>query len=172
MRVILEAECEAWIASKLHGAFSWTSVESRHSYVATYLMPADTGRKTALARTLSALIHGPDESLLWITQSGVFPSSENMALFQGYRRSLNENRALASAPGHIFGSSDLEELECVLDLVLYFFWDASLFGPGGVWVRVSHDEVFSVNASDRAVLTEWQETLAPFELKCLSVITH
>lgn len=165
MRIVTESECEAWIGRQSQGAFSWASLERRYSHVATYLTPVDTGRKTALARMLSSVANGSGESLLWIRQWGVFPSSENMALFEAYRRSLSEHRALAVAPGHVFQNSDLEAMECVLALVLYFFWDASLFAGADVWLRFSHDEVFSIHARDKAVLTEWQEVVAPFELE-------
>ena len=118
MKTISEAGCEAWLVGRLHSAFRWESVEVRHSHTATYSMPRDTGRKTALARTFSALADGPGEGLLWITEWGIFPSSENMTLFEGYRRSLNENRNLASAPGHLFGAAYIEQVESLLDLAL------------------------------------------------------
>lgn len=52
----------------------------------------------------------------------------------------------------------------LLGLALYFFWDVSLFAPDGVWVRISHDEMFSVHETEEAELPEWQEALAPFQL--------
>lgn len=167
MKAISEARCEDW-ASRLDEAFSWSALEHRYGHVATYVIPADAGRKTALARAFSALSDGAGETLVWITAWGIFPSSQNMELFDGYRRSLNESRSIAEAPGHIFDSSDRNELECVLDLVLYFFWDASVFAPGGIWIRISHDEVFSVRATDTVTLNEWQEALAPFDLEILA----
>lgn len=145
--------------------FSWLAVEQHYAWRVTYLMPTDAGRKTALARELSALIDSRGEGLLWITEWGVFPSSENMSLFEGYRRSLHDERSLRAAPGHVFRESDLRELECVLDMVLYFSWDASVFGAGATWLRISHDELFSVNAINGTELRQWQESLAEFELK-------
>ncbi|HEX8253015.1 MAG TPA: hypothetical protein VF846_07715 [Thermoanaerobaculia bacterium] len=170
MKIISNVECQSWIVGKPHSSFTWESIEIRHKHVMRYSMPADAGRKTALARTFSALSDGPGEGLLWITRWGIFPSSENMTLFEGYRRSLNEKRTLASAPGHLFGAADIEQLECLLGMALYFFWDVSLFAPNGVWVRISHDEVFSVHSTDRAELRTWQEALAPFELELFSAV--
>ena len=171
MKAIAEAQCEDWLASKLDEAFSWPALERRHRHGMTYVMPADAGRKTALARAFSGLNDGTGETLLWVTGWGVFPSSQNMELFDGYRRSCDESRSIGEAPGHIFERWDRKELECVLDLVLYFFWDASVFMPGGVWIRFSHDEVFSVRATENVTLKEWQEALAPFELEIVALAT-
>jgi hypothetical protein len=33
---------------------------------------------------------------------------------------------LRISPFHVFDSTDSEQLECLLDIVLYFFWDALL----------------------------------------------
>ncbi len=171
MRIISEAECRSWVCEKLQEPFSWHAVERRHSLSVTYLLPSDAGRKTALARALTALIDLPGEGLLWITEWGVFPSCENMALFDGYRRSLHDERSVHAAPGHVFRESDLREVECLLDLVLYFFWDATVFDAGSTWLRISHDEVFSVHARERASLMAWQENIARFELQELSRAT-
>lgn len=172
MRIISEAECHSWVSAKLQEPFSWPGVERRHSHSVTYLLPTDVGKKTALARALTALVGRPGEGLLWITEWGVFPSCENMALFDGYRRSLRDERTVRAAPGHVFRESDLPELECLLDLVLYFFWDATVFDAGSIWLRISHDEVFSVHARERTVVTAWKENLARFELKELSSRTR
>jgi len=120
-----------------------------------------------LARALSTLVDCSSEALLWITEWGVFPSSENMALFDGYRRSLGEERSLHEAPGHLFHASDLQELECLLDLAIYFFWDASVFAAS-VWLRVSHDEILSIHAKDELSLAIFEEPLRHYELKQLA----
>lgn len=168
MRIISETECESWVSEKLQEPFSWDVLERRHSHSVTYLLPSDAGRKTALARALTASLELPGEGLLWITEWGVFPSCENMALFDGYRRSLRDERSVRSAPGHVFRQTDRREVECLLDLVLYFFWDASIVAAGSMWLQISHDELFSIHASDRMSLQLWQENIARFELKELS----
>lgn len=168
MRIISKSESHSWIAGTFHEPFSWHAVESRYVCNATYLVPTDAGRKTALARTLVTLLDSRSEGLLWITGWGVFPSSENMTLFQGYRQTLQDERSLSAAPGHVFGGSDLNELECVLALVLYFSWDASVFDAGATWLRLSHDEVLSVSTTDRETLGRWRENLLEFELEELS----
>jgi hypothetical protein len=148
MKLIAEERCRAWLSERLGQSFDWTAVESAYPCSVTYMIPSDSGRKTALARALSTVIDCGGEGLLWITEWGVFPSSENMALFLGYRRSLGDDRSVHAAPGHLFVGHDLQMVECLLDLVLYFFWDANVFDSRSLWLRVTHDESVTVYARD------------------------
>ncbi|HWS70921.1 MAG TPA: hypothetical protein VN605_02355, partial [Thermoanaerobaculia bacterium] len=70
--------------------------------------------------------------------------------------------------GHIYRESDYGALECLLGMVLYFSWDASIFCGDATWLRISHDEFFSVNAISDSELRRWQEMLAEFELEELT----
>lgn len=168
MRIISEDDCRTWLSEKLHGSFDWNEAERVYGNSVTYLIPSDTGKKTALARALSTMVGGSGHSLLWITEWSVFPSSENMALFMGYRHSFGDERSVYAAPGHLFEAQDVQQVECLLDLILYFFWDASVFDAGSVWLRLSHDEVFSIRAKDLAALKSCEEALSRYQLKELS----
>jgi hypothetical protein len=164
MRILSPAECQEWLETNVgKGA---TNIESRYRHRATYTLPVDTGAKTALARAVSHSIDTARCGLFLVTGWGIFPSSQNMALFDAYRKSLGENRAIHLAPGHVFGGSDLEQLECLLGLTLYFYWDASLFGgTGTVAVKTSHDEFICFHARDEATLKPIQKNLDRLGLK-------
>ncbi|HSF31447.1 MAG TPA: hypothetical protein VLK82_13375 [Candidatus Tectomicrobia bacterium] len=113
----------------------------------SYKIPADAGRKTALARRLTAWVDdGAQEvGLLWITGYGIWPSSENQALFYLVRHAMSEKRSLRIVPCHCFDGSDLTAVECLVDLMLYFSWDGVFYAPGGEFiVRFSHDEILGV----------------------------
>lgn len=168
MKIVEDHECRGWLSGKLGSPFDWTTASDFYACKVTYLLSADAGRKTALARALSHLLDSSGMGLLWITEWGVFPSSENMALFDGYRRSLGDDRPLHAAPGHLFDAHERKEVECLIGLALYFFWDASIFDAGSIWLELSHDEVFSVSARDDAALRSCEKVLSPFELKELS----
>jgi hypothetical protein len=159
VRIISERECKVWLCARLEQPFDWNRTEGIYGCAVTYLLPRDVGRRTALGRTLSSLVNCSGESLFWITEWGVFPSCENNALFDGYRRSLSENRPLHEAPGHLFEQGDRESFECLLDIALYFFWDASIFDAGGVWVQFNHDEVLSIRARDERSIRSWITTV-------------
>lgn len=166
MRGITKNECQAWLRVNLGGDFAVEGIEREYAYHSDYLLPSDCGKKTALGRTLVGLMRGKVNGLFWITAAGIWPSSENMALFDGYRQSLGERRPLDAAPGHAFNDSDLTQIECLLDLTLYFSWDSLLFeGPGGVAVRTSHDEFISVYSKNRDGLSQIERTLSEFGLE-------
>lgn len=91
-----------------------------------------------------------------------------MALFDSYRKSLGETRDLFDAPGHLFDNADLDRLECLLDLVLYFYWDAILIdGTATLAVSASHDEWVSLHAKAEADLSQMQQEFESLKLKRL-----
>jgi hypothetical protein len=167
MKIISQQECQQWLRTKLATDFTWKTLETNYDKYVTYELPIDAGKKAALARAMAASI--PSPGLFWITAWGIFPSSQNMVLFDGYRESLGESRAIDSAPGHIFDSSDLQKLECLLDLTLYFYWDAGLFdGTGSIAARISHDECLSIYGTSIECLRDFEKSLGLLELKQLA----
>jgi hypothetical protein len=168
MKVISKNECGDWLKANIGSDFTVEGIEREYTYGADYLLSSDAGKKTALGCALAGLLQVKSPGFFWITVTGIWPSSENMALFDGYRQSFGENRPLHAAPGHVFTGSDLKQLECLLDLTLYFCWDSLLFeGPGGVALRTSHDEYVSVRAKNRDRLSQIERTLADFGLEQL-----
>lgn len=155
-----------WLSSKGFSAPSEIQRKNpRFSCEAKYLLPQDSGRKTALSRELVRLVSG-DDILLWFSEYGVWPSSQNMSLFDGYRRSLGETRPLTECPAHTFSSQELSVLECLLDITLYFYWDAVVFNhTQGLLFIPSHDELLFVRTQDNNLLGEINSALTTFGLK-------
>lgn len=114
--------------------------------IAQHSIPTDAGRKTALARLLVALVSdAKSRGMLWITGHGVWPSSENIELFYYVRRALGEDRRLPELPCHVFDQTAATPAECLLDLTLYFSWDATLYLPDvATIIQCSHDEILEV----------------------------
>jgi hypothetical protein len=101
-----------------------------------------TNPSTALNACLGALERW-DQCLLWITEWGIWSSSEDWPKYYAIRGSLGEKRSLAEAPGHLFETNDTALLEDILGIVLMFGWDAHLLPSRGTSlhprVRISHD---------------------------------
>lgn len=131
MQFLTEAECQAWIGQHTHVSASY--IRTR------YRTPADAGRKTALARVLASLLPSGSDSLMWITGHSVWPSSENLELFYGYRRSLGESRSLSNVPGHLAADGDRASAECIVALALYFSWDVTIALTASRFL-LSHDD--------------------------------
>lgn len=115
----------------------------------SYLIPVDAGKKTSLASLLANFIKKESEGMLWISAYGIWPSSQNLDLFYGYRKSINELRPIHEAPCHLFGKNDTSTFESLLGLTLYFYWDVLVVeGSGDVVIKLSHDEVMTIFSRD------------------------
>lgn len=79
--------------------------------------------------------------MLWINEYGVWPSSEDMNLFLGFRKSLGIKAHLHEIPGHLITSSDEADAASLIGMSLYFCWGA-LIAPSSsdFLLRISHDE--------------------------------
>jgi hypothetical protein len=163
MKIIDRDGCTSWLSATLREPFDWDVARRHYDCSVAYLLPREAGRKTALARGLSSLLT-TGAGLLWVTEWSVYPSSENMPLFLGYRRSLGEERTLHSAPGHLFEDGDFQVVECLIALGLYFCWDLHVFDGDSLWLHISHDEVIAAHASDQQVLASADELLSLYSL--------
>src|SRR5574341_2187382 len=107
MRIIDEKETMLWLSER--GLLDSTDKPSFPGFVKAIdsAIASDSGRKTALSRAIVSLFDTDDGALLWINEFGIWPSSEDRNLFEGFRRSLGERSSLHQKPGHIFSSSDL-----------------------------------------------------------------
>ncbi len=166
MRILTKTEGLGWLSlnslREAHPPF----VDGEYIRDASYVIPRDAGRKTALSRLITNFVDPADrEGMLWVWGYGVWPSSENQALFHALRTALGQHMSLAEGPCHVFTASDKQELECVLDLVLYFSWDASLLSPlQGLILRFSHDEVLDVFRRKELRVPRIRESLKQFGL--------
>jgi hypothetical protein len=145
MQVIDEARTVLWLAKNgivvANGQPSFTTFVE----ILSTAVPPDSGRKTALSRTIASLFKDDDEALLWINEVGIWPSSEDRFLFDGFRRSLGEESPLPAKPGHLFSRDDLAPVASLVALVLYFVWGAILYSPArALVIKISHDELISV----------------------------
>jgi hypothetical protein len=166
MKIVSQQGCEEWLRANLGKTLSLETLDEEYPHCVTYWHPAEALKLTALAKLVIhySAIDTRQPGLFWITAWGI--AMDNMALFDGYRKSLGENRHVFDAPGHIFGESDVQQLECLFDLALYFYWDAILFEGGGrIAFNCSHDEFVSVHAKDEERLRQFSQSLDRLSLK-------
>jgi hypothetical protein len=64
--------------------------------------------------------------LLWLTEWGIWSSSENWHLYDLLRKSHHEYRLLHEAPGHLFQSYEATELASLLQLSMMNGWGGYL----------------------------------------------
>ncbi len=163
MEIYSKQKAVEWLESREFRA-------ENYAHARSYRIPADSGRKSALARLLvRELMDGSGgESLFWIDEYGIWPSSEMPSIFQGYRASLGERRPLSESECHLFDEHDSEKIECLVALVLYFAWGALLVNAfADAAVRISHDEVFTLYAKTQERLAPFEQAIREFDLSPL-----
>ena len=139
MRTLTHEEARFWMVNK---SVDLENVE--YNSIKTKTIPKDSGRRNSIAKMISALEYG-NECLLYIDEYGIWPSSENMELFEGYRKSIGIDESLWEKPGHLIAASERTELYCLLCLILYFCWGSFLISEKAVEIiRISHDECIDV----------------------------
>lgn len=121
-----------------------------YSKIASYNIPIDSGKKTALAKVIANFFENDRETLLWINEFGIWPSCEDWNLFKGFRKSLGETSLLFEKPGHLFSKDDIDSVVSLLSMVFYFYWGAALISASKKYsIIISHDEFISFFAMEK-----------------------
>ena len=121
--------------------------------IAAYLLPKDSGAKTALARIIMNEIFAEKPVVMMLGETGVWPSCENGFVFIKYREAITPGQyigdhAFTHYPLHFAEAHEATSMEGLIDLCLYFIWDATIFdGAGEAVVEISHDEWIEIGST-------------------------
>ena len=145
------------------GAPSYQDLEKVGFHTTHFSTPPDAGRRVALARILWNSLSDRSERLLWVTEWGVWPSSEHMPLYASLRQGFGDTRRLIDAPGHLFQLGEDDNGFSFFVIGTLFFWDVYLLGAGGDFAAfLSHDEFCVVLSRDTAHGADMEQRLAGF----------
>jgi hypothetical protein len=90
--------------------------------------------------------------LLWVTEYGIWPSSENLHLYYKLRSTYNDHQELRAAPGHFFLAHERDDLVTFVELVLRMGWGAyvlPILGKG--FAFIAHDGWLFLDGTAEAV---------------------
>lgn len=80
-------------------------------------------------------------TLLWLTEWGIWPSSENWHLYYRLRQTYADHRLLQEAPGHLFLEHEAEDLASFLQVAMLNGWGGYVLTQADyVNAFFSHDE--------------------------------
>ncbi len=90
-----------------------------------------------------------------------------MALISSLRKSHGEHRLLIEAPGHVFASSEQDELIGWVSLMMCFGWDGYLFTSPfqGSMFQTSHEDFVWLLSTEAKHFGEAQRMIREHELK-------
>jgi len=105
--------------------------------------------EVAFCRQVERALQPREACLLWVTDWGIWRSSENLHLYYQLRQSYGDRRQLADAPAHLFLDYEDADLVSFLQVGLLCGWDMHLLtAVGYARAFVSHDEYIEFTADN------------------------
>jgi hypothetical protein len=154
MRCYTAAECEGWLDGR--------DRQKPQPHDSPHVERVSPGKNqlTFLAHWVANTLTYRQDSLLWITEWGIWPSSENWHLFYRLRQTYGEHRFLHEAPGQLFLNYENDDLATFLQVAIQNGWGGYLLtGADYVNLFFSHDEYIDFFANEPISLDPVREVL-------------
>jgi hypothetical protein len=150
MRLYSKEECEDWLKGRERQLPDKVgAVVHRLGY------PTEPHRVFGIAHWIASNLCYREPALLWISEWGIWPSTENWHLYYRLRQSYGDHRLLHEAPGHLFMNYELEDLATMLEVAMLNGWGGYVLTQANyVNVFFSHDEYVDFLAKDEVLLAE------------------
>jgi hypothetical protein len=156
LRFYTKEESEKWLSDRQRSRpdqMQGVSVE-RMEY------PSEPHRIFFFAHYISSRITFREPSLLFITEWGIWPSSENWHLYYRLRQGYGDSQLLQDAPGHLFLGHEAEDLTSFLQLSMLNGWGGYVLTQADyVNAFFSHDEHIDFFSKDSTKLADIRKTL-------------
>jgi len=116
--------------------------------------PSEPHKLFSLAHWIAATLTYRQPTLLWITEWGVWPGSENWHLYYKMRQAYGDLRLLAEAPGHRFLEHKTEDLATFVQMAMLNGWGGYILTEANyVNAFFSHDEYIDFFAEQETNLS-------------------
>jgi hypothetical protein len=156
LRFYTEQECEDWL--RVQELLKPDTVPGAHKERVLY--PPEHYRIFYVARRIATSLMYRRPTLLWITEWGIWPSSENHHLYYRLRQTYSDNRLLQEAPGHLFLEHETEDLASFLQIAMLNGWGGYVLTEAGyVNAFFSHDEFIDFFAEVDDCLSDVRKVL-------------
>jgi hypothetical protein len=121
--------------------------------------PTEPHRIFGMAHWIASSLTFRKQTLLWITEWSIWPSSENWHLYYKLRHSYRDLRLLNEAPGHLFLGHESEDLTSFLQIAMLNGWGGYILTQANYLnAFFSHDEYIKFYAQfDQNLLEVRQE---------------
>jgi hypothetical protein len=156
LRFYTQVECENWLSDQQRRKPD--AVPDAHVERVSY--PPEAYRVFFVAHWIAtSLTHGMP-TLLWVTEWGIWPSSENWHLYYRLRQTYSDQRLLHEAPGHLFLEHEAEDLASFLQVAMLNGWGGYVLTQADyVNAFFSHDEYIDFFAEHDENLVEVRKVL-------------
>ena len=152
MRFYTQQQCEEWLAQRRR----LLPDQDKSLPAQRFDYPNEGYRFFPIASAIAHSIMYRQPTLLWVTEWGIWPSSENWQLYYKLRQTYRDHQLLQDAPGHLFLEHEAEDLSTFLQLGMLSGWGGYILtGANYVNAFFSHDEYidfFTANPENLAEL--------------------
>lgn len=136
MEFLTYAESVKWAAQHGYGEPYADGFAHQH----TIRAPERAAALTAFVKGLRANGICDAECLIFMGGLDNSPSAQNLELFRLVHAGFGQHLDPGDLPGHVASPTE-REFESILDIVLYFYWDAYVLDVHHRWMlAISHDE--------------------------------
>jgi hypothetical protein len=121
--------------------------------------PSKPSQYLWFSRTIESALAPRSSMLVWVTEWGVFPSSQNLHLYYRFKQAYGDLRLLHEAPGHLCLDFEAAEVTTLVYLAILFGWDAHLIPTAGYarafvyhhdWAEIAFDDASKFQDTCRA----------------------
>ena len=156
MRFYTEKDCEQWLGVRQRTKPNRSSA----AHTATVKYPSEPYRVFSIAHWIASSLTHRMPALLWISEWGIWPSSENWHVYYKLRQSYGDRQLLEEAPGHLFLQHEAEDLASFLQLAMLNGWGGYVLTQADfVNVFFSHDEYIEFFANEDGNLVKVRDVL-------------
>jgi hypothetical protein len=155
MHFYTETECEEWLSGQNRSLPNTTTSAALRLWY-----PKRPYRMIWWAQYIAETISKGLDCLLWITERGIWGSSENTHLYYRLRQSYRDLRLIHDAPGHLFMKHEVEDLASFLQIAMLNGWGGYVLNESDyVNAFFSHDEFIDFYTHDKPVIDEIKKYL-------------
>jgi hypothetical protein len=149
MRIYSASDCQHWLQER-----NRTLPDATNGTPSIRFATQDH-RAFAMASWIASHLTFNEPVLLWITEWGIWPSSENWHAYYALRQLSSDKRLLHEAPGHLFLNFEMNEFASILQLALLNGWGGYILPHSNVVnAFFSHDEYMEFFAESERHLVD------------------
>lgn len=160
MRFYTKQECEKWLS----GLERRKPDDVPNAHVKRVPYPSEPYRVFSIAHWVATALTYRKPALLWITEWGIWPSSENWHLYYKLRQTYGDQQLLHDAPGHLFLGHEIEDFASFLQVAMLNGWGGYVLPQANfVSAFFSHDECLDFFADRDELLSDVRKELGTDE---------
>lgn len=158
MRFYTQQECEAWLSDRERRKPDLV----KDIHVERIEYPSKPHQVFFIAHWVASVLTYQRPVLLFVTEWGIWPSSENWHLYYKLRQNYGDNRLLNDAPGHLFLEHETEDLASFLQIAMLNGWGGYVLTEANyINAFFSHDEYIDFFAENSDNLADIRKALGP-----------